>query len=245
MKRSVVALLGSALAFLACGHTPSVTTSTTSTDASVTSTTTLRPSTPIGASGILKWTPGDAYVADDFWVPIAFRPVDPGWWSLGSGELWVYLQWHEGGGSLFDIDLAVLAHAPNDAVDVVAASITEDRVVEVTARPAPTTVGGFEGVVFDILLPGELDPFVESQYVGNTRFVSGLESVKLLALPDPAMSDSGTFWFGVRLGRQARVWVLDVAGSTITVIGAVTDPRDFAALAPVVDRLVSAVRFDA
>ena len=248
MRRSHVALLGLALTLIACGESAPVTTETSATPAASAPTATVPGGpTAIPASGILKWTAGDSYVADDFWVPVSITPADDGWWSLGVTEVWLYLQWHDGDSSLFDLDMVVLAHAPNAAVADVVTAITGDEAVDVTAEPTATTVANRDGVVVDVVVPGEIDEDEEIVFRGHARSIAALQGLRLFVESDPTSgqggSVAGTFGFGVRRGRKARIWVLDVAGSTITGIAAASDPEAFDALAPVAERLVAGFDF--
>ena len=75
-----------------------------------------------GASGIQKWPAGVTYTACEFWAPVSFTVEDDAaWWArgidTGPSGLWVYLEYHRNGESLFDLDVSVLAHAPAYSVE--------------------------------------------------------------------------------------------------------------------------------
>ena len=204
----------------------------------------------IPEQGILKLQPGTAYLASDFWAPVSFTVSSDGWWwARGATDLWVHLEYHEGGGSIWDLDLSAIVSGPTLSSDDLVSEIVSDGYLEVISEPMATTVGNRAAVVFDVFAPDaagsgdRLDSCVDPEYPGNSRFFQLHEGFHLMGdWPDDAVV--GGWGFGVRECRAARIWVVDVDGSTIAIIAAAANQELFDALIPAAEQLLAGIEFD-
>ena len=246
-----------AVAVAACGAESSVITTTRATVAPSTSLppTTVPNRVEVPGGTLLKFEPGTVYVASRFWEPVSLSTDQDGsWWSRGSTELWVHLEYHDNGESVTDLDLTIVAHSPTASLEEVVASIIAKEIgwfftpdpgnetARVITPPSPTTVGGFEASVFDLFVPrGRYDEGPNAR--GNTLFFQTIPGLSLLTIGDNAVTGGGEARIGIRHGRAARVWVVDVAGATITIVAAATDLDLFDDLIGAADRLVADIEF--
>jgi hypothetical protein len=255
LARIVVPILGLTVLTGACsddtGGAEQTTSAVGASSATTATSTTLPAPVEIPEAGIVKFQPDTTYVTSRFWKPVAFT-VDEGdsWWARGVGEIWFYAEYHDGGGSTFDLDLSVLAHAHAAPVDDLAASIIDREVdwyyppepgeeaAQVLSAPRPTTVSGFPAQVFDIALAADRGDGLNEGF-GNSRFSAVVPSLGLVTVDAPGRS----LRFGVRNGRAARVWIVDVDGSTIIIIAATTTPEMFDELIPAAEKLVVGMTF--
>jgi len=204
----------------------------------------------IPEQGILKLQPGTAYLASGFWAPVSFTVASDGWWwAQGATELWVHLEYHEGGGSTWDLDLSAIAPDPTQSADDLVSEIVSDGYLEVISEPMTTTVGDRGAVVLDVYAPytaasgDRFDSCVDPEYLGNSRFFQLHEGFHL-ASDWPSDAVVGGWGFGVRECRAARIWVVDVDGSTIIIIAAAANQELFDALIPAAEQLLAGIEFD-
>jgi hypothetical protein len=244
--RLLIMCLGLA-ALAACGDTAATESTTTSTTAATTTTattttttsTTLAGPTELRASTITVLDPG-TYVAPGFWSSFTLTVDELGWQSLGSRDLWVYLQYVEPGRASVNLDLSLVAHSPNGTPEGVASRIADAPETEVTRPAEPTTLDGYDAVTLDVLVPeSDFGHCGDPSTTGNSRFEDGAGLSLLYDTNSPGLG----YWFGVRLCREARIWVVDVDGSTITIIAATVRPEQFDDLIPVAERLLAGVDF--
>ena len=240
----ILALVG------ACGGDTATTTPSTPATSATTAATTLATTTTTVAgpidlppSGILLLAPGAEYRAATFWSPLTVVPDRDGWRADGSSELWIYFQYFEPGRSTYDLDLAIITHSPNAALDGVAARITGDPQVSLIAGPDPTILGGHDAVVLDIEV--EAAPIGGGGYcgnptAGNSRFQNNETGMALL---EDSNSPIYPHFFGVRSCRGARTWVVDVDGATITIIAATERPEMLDELIPIAEAFVAGIQF--
>ena len=231
------------LVVVACGGSDQgVTTASPATSTTTSATALPAGPTEMPIAGLFKLKT-ETYSTSEFWTPLTVTPATDGWWSRGVSELWLYLEYHEEGESVYDLDVAVLAHDPTSRPMALALSILgEDQVVTLSA-PADTTVDGHPAVVFDAFQPELAEPFAACPgpaVQGNSRFPDNLSGTVVLTAPDPA----GRAWnFGIRTCRTARIWVIDVDGSTITIIASTTDAAIFDELMPIAEELIAGILF--
>ena len=251
-----------ALVASACGGDTEGT-STTAPPATTTSTamtTTSRPTeVEIPETGILKLRPGTTYVASGFWEPVSFSVEEEGWWwSRGATELWVHIEYHEGGESPWDLDVSIVVQSPNSPIGAVVEEIvrlfagspdgTTSDPGRVMTEPSATAVGGFDAVVLDVAAPRDAnaDPPIPFGLSGYSRFAEGLSGVMFLEAENPSSlgATSDRQWaFGVRQESAARIWVVDVDGSTITIIAATRNEEFFDELIPAAETLLAGIEF--
>ncbi|HSM01727.1 MAG TPA: hypothetical protein VK960_04690 [Acidimicrobiia bacterium] len=231
-----------------CGNDPA-TTATALTDASTTVATTAATTTTtpgpviLPASRIAPLEPGVEYRAPSFWSPLSLAPAREGWRANGSSELWIYFQYFESGRSTYDLDLAIVAHSPNAEIAGVARRITNDEQVTSTAGPTPAMLDGHDAVVLDIEVEASRfgGGYCGNPTAGNSRFQNNETGMVLLEDSDSPLYPH---FFGVRSCRGARIWVVDVAGATITIIAATERPEMLEDLLPVAEALVATIDFD-
>jgi hypothetical protein len=247
------------LGVTACGGDDAVTTTTvmpTTASTSATTTTSTSSEVEIPGTGILKLRPVTTYLASRFWVPVSLTVEEDAVWWAQAAELWVHLEYHEGGGSTWDLDVSIVAHGSNRPIAAVVEGIAEllaegpggpsaDPGV-ILVEPSGTTIAGFDALVLDVSVPGAVDPNSEAIWTGHSRFAAGTWGVKLLEAGNPS-SQGGTsdrqWGFGVRLGRAARIWVVDVDGTTITLIAATRNQELFDEWIPVAEEMLAGIEF--
>ncbi|HSM01512.1 MAG TPA: hypothetical protein VK960_03585 [Acidimicrobiia bacterium] len=204
--------------------------------------------TPIPASTALAMEPHTRYHADGFWTPVDFLMEDDGWWSLGWDELWVHMEHRKAGRTLPDLDLSVIAQAPTAAPGNVIEAIAGREHIEVIREPRAVTLGGRVASQIDVSAAFPPQPFPQEcpgnalLGGGGTRFAAQGLGVVLLTSPNPALPPS-VWAFGLAYCRTARIWVVDVDGSTITIIAAPTDPGDFDELIGLADAFVEGIEW--
>ena len=243
MRRLAISIL--ALVSACGGAEATTTTPTTTTTPATTTTTTTTPAGPIEIPDetVLTWDPG-SYVASGFWVPVTFDVQDEGWASQGARELWVYLTYVAPERGFFDLDMSILAHSPNAEITGVVSRIESDDEIDVTRPATETSVAGHPALVLDVV--GVELPigggYCGNNAPGNSRFQDNANGLRLLTDSD---SPYYGYAFGVTLCRAARIWVVDVDGTTITIVAATDRPDVFADRIPAAERLVAGLTFDA
>ena len=224
-------------------------TSTTAVPTTTSTTTTmLAPEIEVPATAYLDLEPGTTYTASDFWAPFVLTVDDAGWRSAGSDDIWLHLQYLGGDTRGWDLDISIIAYQPSEPPE----TVTEDLLAvaarngaEILRRPSPTTLAGADGTVFDLEAP--VRPPSEAGcggpvLAGHSRF-SG-SSTDVVGVMTAFNQIGCPMTFGVSTSATARIWVVDVDGSTITVIAAATNRDLFADLIPVAEKLLSGIQFD-
>jgi hypothetical protein len=238
------------LVAVACGGDAAVTTTTTSSITTSPSTTTTVPAeVEIPETGILKFRPGTTYVASRFWAPVSFTTDEDGWWwSQGAAELWVHVEYHDGGESAWDLDVSVIANDFGWPDDLVSDIVADDR-LDVTSEPMTTAVAGHKTIVLDVLAVEVEQPVDgtarcdrDGNLAGNSRFADIAPGFDLMRA-QRAGTVVGHWEFGVRECRAARIWVVDVDGDTIVIIAAALDEELFQEMIPAADALVAGIEF--
>ena len=244
LLRLAFPILGLTVLLGACGD-QTVSTTTVPQSTTSTSTTAFVPSeVEIPKSGIVKFEPGTTYVAGGFWVPLSFTTdVDGGWWSRGATELWVYVEYHEGAESGWDLDVSVIAPDPTRTPGDLVSDIVGDNRLEVITDPKATTVAGHDAIVLDVEGVGTIDDCATRADGGNSRFSQLSPGFFMMRHFDEVIS--GGVVYGVRACRAARIWLVDVVGETIVVIAATLDGERFDDLIPIADQLVGGIEFNA
>ncbi|HSM02160.1 MAG TPA: hypothetical protein VK960_06990 [Acidimicrobiia bacterium] len=213
---------------------------TTSTVASTTSTTSTDDSLP--ERTILKMQADTTYTADDFYAPLSLHVEEAGWWSIEARELWVYLQHHPTDESYFDVDLSILAYEPGASTEALISEIVDSPFTDVLSEPRPTTVAGLDAVVVDVAVP--VIPGWEQACEGAVGTVVGYSRFSEIGLALMNSENQPRASFGVRLCRAARIWIVDVDGVTIGIVGGTSTVEGFGDLVGVVDRLVAGIEFE-
>ena len=243
-----------AVLITACGGDTAETTTTvppTTTPSTSTTTTTVPTEVEIPASGVLKFRPGTTYVASGFWEPVSFTTEEDGWWwSQGSGgdiTLAVHVEYHEHGESPWDLDVSVIAPEPTRGVDEIVSDIVDDDRLVLAADPMTATVAGYDARVLDVVGVGVEqggfadDPCLDRGGRGNSRFWGIDPGFDILKTQDKGLG--GDWAFGVRSCRAARIWVVDVEGSTIVIIAATYNEELFDELIPAAEALIAGIEF--
>lgn len=241
------ALVLAALTLSACGDGV-VATTTTAAPASATTeavtTTTAATAVQLHRTGVLALTAGVEYRADIFWVPVAVNPDREGWRADGASELWIYLAYVEPGRASFDLDLSIVAHAPNSNIATIAANIAANEQVELIGMDGPiaATVSGHEALRLDIEIEesGIGGGYCGNDSVGNSRFQNNETGLVLMEDLDTPIYG---YYFGVRSCRGARIWVVDVEGATITIIAASERPEMLDGLLEIAEAFVAGIEF--
>jgi hypothetical protein len=200
------------------------------------------------AAGHLALAPG-TYRASGFWTPVTLVVDDAGWTSFGADDIWVQLE-HFGSDRLFpDLSVSVLAQSPGVGIAEVAATIMGYEQGEVLESSEPSSVAGFEALVFDVFVPafpaGYCDDVAQRRRdevrdvgefaMSHSAFPPNASGIVLLY----DLSGTSGYAFGVRNCRTARIWVVDVRGSTITIVAATDLTEDAADLMATAEGLLS------
>jgi len=190
----------------------------------------------------LALTPGE-YEAEAFWSPFVLSVSDDGWTSRGTNELWAYFRYYEPGESTFSLDLSLFVLAPDESPRDMITAISASTSLDVVAEARPSALAGQPGWVVDLintadygLAPGDCG--VGS--LGYSRFSGDVYGERMLQVS----SELGELnYFGIAACRSARIWAIDVAGSTITVIAGAFDETSFAELIAVAEELLAGIEF--
>lgn len=188
----------------------------------------------------ISWEPG-VYTTDRFLVPMSFAVDVSGWRSFGVEAEWFEVALVEPGDNTIAVSLVIVAYRPGDGVDELVAAITSIEGVSALSEPTPEVVGGFDAMVVDV--EGTPDPTFASgggrecsEPGGTARFFFDGAGYQLFT--------KGINAFGIPACYRSRVWVVDVDGSTITMIGTVDETDDFDRLMPDVEHLLDGLQFE-
>lgn len=201
-------------------------------------------SAEIAEDGLLEWSAG-TYRASAFWVPVSFTPRGEGWRSYGQSDLWVHTEYRSPGEQRSNLTLTVLAHRPADPIETEVEAIAGDPAVSLVAGPSETSVAGFRALVLDVVAKAGPGNSCGNTQPGNSRFQAN--DTGLILLTEGGIEGEGStygYGFGVRSCRAARIWAVDVDGSSIVVIAATTTEDDFGDLIGVAEELIGGMEFD-
>lgn len=250
MRRKAI-LLAVVLVAAGCGREGAVETTTTPTaDVSMTTApvetaTTELVSVAEGAVSIPAgrtelWAAGAAYGTDRFVVPVSFVPVDDGWRSVGVTSNWLHVTWVAGDPREQVGSLTVLSYRSVSGVDEVVAAITSIEGVQVLAGPAVGAVGGVDWVVFDV--EGEEQDVVTPQSSDGCSSTTGRFFFDRAGY---TLVDDDPHALGIAACKLSRVWVAEVEGMTVTVIGGVDDKDRTDEVLVGIERLLDSMTFEA
>lgn len=169
-----------------------------------------------------QWTPGSTYRADCFVVPLEFRPEHEGWTSSSAGGDWVKVRWSDPEMDGSEVRGAVLAYRSSDAAENVLDQLTSSELINEVSERTMLVADGMDMLVVDV--EGADEPGGE------------------VIAPDgvPCSPDQPVWWRRGRFGHTivdrgggvigvgachiVRIWVVDVGGTTITILGGSADP---------------------
>ena len=218
---------------------PSTTAPVPATTASVPTTTTAPGPVEIPARAII-WEPG-TYTTNRFLVPTTFVVDVSGWRSYPPHDEWIEVGYAEEGGNTIAATLVIAAYQPTESVEPLLAAITSIEGVSVLSGPTAAEVAGFGAMAVDV--EGAPDPnaagdgvIVEcSEPGGSGRFYEFSAGYQFFNKASEAVGIPACF--------RSRVWLVDVDGTTLTMIATSDDPDDFDRLMPEVEHLIDGLQF--
>ncbi|MDX1448795.1 MAG: hypothetical protein R3246_06980 [Acidimicrobiia bacterium] len=222
---------------------------TVATPVSSTTTTSLAAAGPVDFCGRgLVWEPGETYVAPCFLVPIAFEPTEDGWASTGGRTDLVRARWREPAEDGLVVRVALFPLGSSDSPQGVMDRIAQHELISEISDRTEAVVAGYSALVADVEgAPepgGELvspdgsacTPEHRSVWFPATSF--GHTLLELLTI------GGGSEVVGVGACHVARIWVVDVDGVSITIVGGTGDPERHPEALAKIDELFGFMTFD-
>ncbi|MDX1448468.1 MAG: hypothetical protein R3246_05335 [Acidimicrobiia bacterium] len=177
----------------------------------------------------LVWEIGQTYAADCFIVPVSFHAIDSGWRSYGASAQAVRVErWTELREPL--VGIQIMAYRPDLPPTGVFESLLGIDGVDPVAGPSEDTIAGRPAVVADVdTAPDPTYNPVQDTYECSPVGFSlqwGFDNWPgyPLMLEDRS---GGTNEFGLGACYRFRIWVVELAGSSITIAAIVFDPDRF------------------
>lgn len=176
---------------------------------------------PVAIEGLtgLTWDPGGTYTADSFLVPVRFTPDRDGWLSRGAAARWASMWFDDDLDGDSDATLTLMAHRPATDPDVLVSEILQIDGVRQMTPAVEQTLGSRTMIVVDV--EGEPDPqggsVSECSVPASGQFTTGAG----YELFDDVTS------FGVPACFRSRIWIVEVDGSALTLVGTVEDEDAF------------------
>lgn len=167
----------------------------------------------------LAWEPGVPYSADSFVVPVQFTANRDGWLSRGADRRWASLWFDEDLDGSTDATLTLMAHMPTTDPDVLVSEILQTEGVRQLTPAVEQTVGERKMIVVDV--EGEPEPqggsVSECSRPASAQFTTGAGY--------EFFEDGGSF--GIPACYRSRVWIVEIDGSALTIVGVVEDEAEF------------------
>lgn len=185
----------------------------------------------------MVWEAGTMYVADCFVHPMSFVPQEEGWGSAGGGGGHLLIRWIDPEDRDVSVQIALLSYQSQQTPSEVLASIVQVDGVVVVDGPVATELAGGIGV------GAELEG--ESEQDLGPLYCNGGNAVLLSA---------GTYGHGfyeIQNGRVIGVgacdlvqaWVVDVGGSTVTILAGTEEPENHPIAVDAAERLFASMTF--
>ena len=178
------------------------------------------------------------HVADGFLVPLSVIPGESGWTGAWIRTDIVDFEWNP----LFprrswqdrdSLSVTVLAYSPELPVNEVIALILAIDGIEPLSIPVATSVAGHAGLTFDVF--GEEPPEIAAGSSCTQHRVNNDGGYLLVSYEYAA--------FGIPACGWARLWVVDVSGTTITFVGATMGPDGLTELMARAESLIASLKF--
>lgn len=228
-------LLSFVLLLAACSSTTAQSTPTSDPVAEPATTTEVTPSTtdtapttstPVDMCGRgLGLEPDTAYVAECFVHPVSLEVGEQGWSASPAESGAVTMTYKDPSGGLV-VTVALIsfdrAKPPDEVLEVVASR----EGIAVIAEPVATEISGYPGLYMDVQgapRGGDTDTLDEprpSQYCPPRRPVRFKDGGNAIVGQVGGAADA----IGVGYCHVARIWAVEVDGSTVTLIAGTTDP---------------------
>ena len=243
--RSIAPLLAALTLLGGCaddsGRDPTPTTADPTTLAPATSTT-IAPTgpQPIPASGPSRLAAGTAYDSPDFWEPVSIVPVDEGWISYEATDIGIHLKYAGDEARENELDLSVFVADVQLAPEAAAEDLMMSQPVVVVAGPDEAQVAGHMAVRLDVEVTDE----GQAVECGAAGFPLGWSYFFGPGVILQRASGDAPTTFGLSACSAARVWFVDVSGSTITIIAGTAGPAVFDAVIPIAERMIAGLSFD-
>ena len=173
-------------------------------------------------------------------MPLTLNVDVSGWWTSGAEDDWVGVAYVEEGANTVAASLVIIAYLPTDTVEAVLGAITSIEGVLVLSDPMPTVVDGRDATVVDV------DGTPDSTATGTRRrecSEPGGSGRFFFDGPGYQLFSKGLFAVGIPACFRSRVWVVDVDGTTITMIGTTDDTDEFSRLVPEIEHLLKGLQF--
>ena len=223
---------------------PTTTTTTVEEPSTTTTTMTVAEAVDICRSGTaIVWKPGQTHVATCFLLPLSFTPREGGWRTFSVQEDRLHVTLAEAGAPVAEV--AILAYRPSAGLDAVADSILALEGPTVVADPTDVTLNGKPAVTFDVSTPP--DPSSEPGW--NECHTLSLGTV-IAAQDGPGWrlfegGLDGTDAYGLAPCRTFRVWVVEIAGVTVTFIATADEEPTLREAMPTIERHLDSMTFEA
>ncbi len=187
----------------------------------ITSTTTTTIPVPVAIDDFvgLEWQPGGVYTADRFIVPVEFTTDRAGWLSRGADRRWASLWFDEDLDGETDATLTLMAHRPTTEADVLLTEILRIEGVRQLDQAFERTIGANKMIVVDV--EGEPEP-----QGGGLSDCSLPPSGQFTTIAGYEFFEDGSS-LGIPACYRSRLWLAEIDGSVITMVGVASDDDEF------------------
>lgn len=179
----------------------------------------------------LAWEQGVPYVAESFVPPVTFTVNRDGWLSRGAGPLWASMWLDSDLDGDSDATLTLMSYQPTTDADVLVSEILQIEGVRQLTPAVEQTIGPFTMVVVDV--EGEPDPqggsVSECSLPASAQFTTGAGY--------ELFSEDG--FFGIPACYQSRIWIVEIDGHTLTLVGVAEDEDEFEMLMELLEEMVA------
>lgn len=190
------------------------------------------------------WEPGVEYAADCLVIPLTVQVGEAGWRSLWTEPTGLLVQWVDPTDRGFVVTVGLSVSSDSGGIEATFETLDRLAGVAVASGRRPFAVGSLSGVVFDIEgLPVEASPDLRPCQVSLVRSVAFWHN-DVLAHRVTAEFASRSVVFGVGACQLATVWLADVGGSTVSVIGGAADLTRHSEAAAKVESLFEGMSFE-